>query len=139
MKTVCQLFDDYQANKARIKRLKNDHCYVTDTVKGSSVEAPYGLHPIMVSGVDGLKLRANKSEIERLEADCAYVEDAIEHAPSSLVRLILELKTYDGLTWDGVALQLADVGIDRSASTCKKKAYMYFDHLEKDRAKTKKK
>ena len=139
MNEVCRLFEDYQANRARIKRLKEDKCYVTDTVKRSSVEAPYSMNPITVSGVDGLKLRANKAEIERLEADCSYVEAAIALAPNSLVRLILELKTYDGLTWDGVALRMAEDGIERSASTCKKQAYRYFEQLEKNRAKLKKK
>lgn len=125
-----QLFESYLANRALIRRLKADKCYATDTVTGSSDEAPYTSHAITISGVDGVKLRANRAKIERLEADCAYVEAAVAMAPNSQVRVILELRYLDGLHWPEVAARLTDDRIDLSEAAAKQKAYRYLAALE---------
>lgn len=112
---------------------------MTDTVKGSSSEAPYTSHAIKVSGIDGAKLRANKAEIERLEADCAYVEAAIALAPNSQIKLILELHVYDGLSWAEVSSRLTQYGIAKAEASCKQAAHRYYDQLEKEHEKVKRK
>ena len=92
-----------------------------------------------MSGIDGAKLRTNKAEIERLEADCAYVEAAIALAPNSQIKLILELHVYDGLSWAEVSARLSQFGIIKAESSCKQSAHRYYDQLEKEHEKVKRK
>lgn len=125
-----QLFKDYCSNKLEIKRLKADTCHRVDTVRGSSAESPYTMHPVTISGIDGAQLTANRIKRERLEAECAYVEAAIALAPNSQVRMILEMFAYERKHWDEIAAVLTAGGVDSSADSVKQIAYRYFKTLD---------
>ena len=125
-----ELFKNYRSNRIEIKRLLSDPCHEVDTVHGSSIEAPYTVHPVRISGVNGSQVAANRIRRERLESECAYVEAAIALAPNSQIRTILELWTYEGLHWDEVAAVLAAGGVDASEASVKQTAYRYFKELD---------
>lgn len=129
------LFKNYRSNWLEIQRLKSDICHRVDTVKGSSAESPYTMHPVRISGVDGAQKRANRIRREKLEAECAYVDAAISLAPNSQIRMILELWTYDGKSWDEVAAELASGGVDASEASVKQAAYRYFRDLDEKKKK----
>ena len=130
-----ELFKNYRSNKIEIRRLKSDTCHRVDTVHGSTSDAPYTVHPVRISGIDGAQVTANRIRRERMEAECAYVDAAISHAPNSTVRLILEMWTYDGRHWDEVAAVLASEGIDASAESVKQAAYRFFKELDSRQSK----
>ena len=88
------------------------------------------MHPVRISGIDGDQKTANRIKRERLEAECAYVDAAIALAPNSLIRMILELWTYDGKHLDEVAAVLASGGVDASEASVKQTAYRYFKDLD---------
>ena len=93
------------------------------------MDAPYTKRHVKISGVDGEKKKRNRERIERLEAECAYVEAAVALAPNSRVKMILELKYFDGLTWPEVITRLVDEGIETGEAACKQQVYRYLDKL----------
>jgi len=130
LNSIMKLFDDYRFKRLEIKRLKADKCIVTDSVQSSDMDAPYTKCHVKISGVDSEKKRRNRERIERLEAECAYVEATVALAPNSRVKMILELKYFDGLTWAEVVSRLADEGIELSEAACKQQVYRYLEKVE---------
>lgn len=128
---IRELFADYRFKKCEISRLRADKCLVTDSVRGSSPDAPYTARHIKVTGVDAEKMRCNKIRIESMEAECAYVEAAIALAPNSKTRLVLEARYIDGLDWPEVQHRVGLEG--KSVDTVKKIAYAYLDLLKKEK------
>lgn len=125
-----ELFRNYRSSRLEIRRLESDTCYRVDTVIGSTTESPYTSHPVTIRGVDVLQLKANQAKLAQLKKQVKYVEDAVKTAPNSHTSLILQLWTFDGLTWDKVAAVLTTEGIEASEGSVKQTAYRYFSDLD---------
>ena len=122
MQNKRKLFEDYRFMQMEIARLKRDDCMAFDMVLGSHPESPFTKHQIRLSGVDKQRAQANKERIETLEAMCADVEAAIVLAPNSQIRMVLELRYRDGLSWVDVGAQM-----DMSDDSCRKIAHKYLE------------
>ena len=120
-----QRYRMYRVDLKRAKRLLEDRCEVSDTVRGSSLEPPYGLRTIKVHGVDFEQLDRNRKRAEWLMARCAEVEADIALAPAS-VRRMLELKYIDGFDWDSVGERLG-----MSGDACRMRVLRWFELNEK--------
>ena len=124
-----KLFKAYRHNRMLIDRLKkrlDGGGMITDTVRGSSAEWPYTEHPITLCGRNAQEETETISQIQALETECRQVEEAMRKAPNSSLRLILELKYMDGLSWDGVAETL---GEDVSGDAIRKRADEFFESI----------
>lgn len=124
-----RLFKAYRHNRMLIDRLKkrlDGGGMITDTVRGSSAEWPYTEHPITLCGRHAQEETETISQIQALETECRQVEEAMRKAPNSSLRLILELKYMDGLSWDGVAETL---GEDVSGDAIRKRADEFFESI----------
>ena len=113
--------------KERLKKYQKDRAYmnslyaqpdmVTDTVKGSSAEAPYTVRSVTVTGID----MKRRSRMQAIEARCAMVEAEVMLTPDS-VRELLWLRYMDGLHWDQVGQR---VGLN--PDTCRIRCDRYLE------------
>lgn len=87
----------YKGYRAQLEDLRAKAARVTDTVKGSSPEAPYTVRSVTVAGVD---LR-RKAKLDKLEGLCAALEAEVMLTPES-VRRVLWYRYIEGLSWDQV-------------------------------------
>ena len=83
---------------------------VTDTVQGSTPEAPYTLHAVTVSGIDPKSAKAINEKrrrlrflIDRCEAQREEIRTWIDQIPDSTVRRIFRLRYMRGLSWVQIA------------------------------------
>ena len=113
-------FDEYRFARMEVERLKEDRCLVADTVRGSNPDSPYTMRTVTVRGVDPVRRERNLRRIRALEKMCAEVESAIDNAPNSQIRMILEMKYCEGLGW----LEVGDA-LDLSGDGCRKQAERY--------------
>lgn len=124
-----KLFKAYRHNRMLIDRLKkrlDGGGMITDTVRGSSAEWPHTEHQITLCGRNAQEESKTISKIQELENECRQVEEAMRKAPNSSLRLILEHKYMDGLSWDGVAAKL---GEDVSGDAIRKRADKFFESI----------
>lgn len=124
-----KLFKAYRHNRMLIDRLKkrlDGGGMITDTVRGSSAEWPYTEHPITLCGKNASEETETISQILALENDCRRVEEAMKKAPNSSVRLMLELKYMDGMSWECVAEML---GENVSGDAIRKRADEFFESI----------
>lgn len=127
-----KLFKAYRHNRLLIDRLKkrlDGGGMITDTVRGSSAEWPYVEHPITLCGRHAGEETETISQIAQLENECRLVEEAVKKAPNSSLRLILELKYMDGMSWDAVADML---GEDVTGDAIRKRADEFFDSFSEN-------
>ncbi len=125
-----EMFKRYRHNKMLLERKRrqlSDMEQLTDTVSGSSAEWPYTQHPVTVCGRNAAEELKAMAEIRELEQALKTVENAMRKAPNSSVRLMLELKYVDGLSWEEVAQAM---GEDVSDDAMRKRAEAFFDGLE---------
>lgn len=125
-----EMFKRYRHNKMMLERKRrqlSDMEQLTDTVSGSSAEWPYTQHPVTVCGRNAAEELKAMAEIRELEQALKTVENAMRKAPNSSVRLMLELKYVDGLSWEEVAQAM---GEDVSDDAMRKRAEAFFDGLE---------
>lgn len=125
-----EMFKHYRHNRMLLERKRRqmaDMEQLTDVVSGSSAEWPYTQHPVTVCGRNAAEELKVMTEIHQLERACRAVEDAMRKAPNSSVRLMLELKYVDGLSWDEVAQAMGEAVSD---DAMRKRAEAFFDGLE---------
>lgn len=125
-----EMFKRYRHNRMLLERKRrelSDMEQLTDTVSGSSAEWPYTQHPVTVCGRNAAEELKAMAEIRELEQALKTVENAMRKAPNSSVRLMLELKYVDGLSWEEVAQAM---GEDVSDDAMRKRAEAFFDGLE---------
>lgn len=125
-----EMFKQYRHNRMLLERKRrqlSDMEQLTDTVSGSSAEWPYTKHTVTVCGRNAAEERKVMEEIHQLERACRTVEDAMRKAPNSSVRLMLELKYVDGLSWEEVAQAM---GENVSDDAMRKRAEAFFEGLE---------
>lgn len=86
---------------------------VTDTVQGSTPEAPYTLHAVTVSGIDPKAAKAINEKrrrlrflIDRCETQREEIRAWIDQIPDSTVRRIFRLRYMRGLSWVQIAHRL---------------------------------
>lgn len=117
-----KMFEEYTANINAIQALKADPCLVSDVVRGSSTEPPYGEHSIRVTGVDRLRKARNQKMITELEHSVGVVDALIDNLQPGRLKTTLSLKYRDGLSWEDVG---AALGMDGDA--CRKQAVRWFN------------
>lgn len=100
-----------------IEELKNQK--ITDVVRASSQEYPYGIHSVNISGTDEAKAKM----IGKLMAEKAEIESFINSLETSRERRIVYFRIQKGLSWDQVA---AKVKGKYSVSQCKSTYYGIF-------------
>ena len=92
--------------------MKADKVY--DTVKGSSPKLPFQERVIRVSGVDwhsydrkvaGIKRKLQR-RVDDLMEQAAEINEFISALPDVEVRMILQLKYVNGLTWEEIEVEL---------------------------------
>ena len=115
-----QCFLEYRFALMEMERLREDRCLVADTVRGSNTESPYNMRTVTVRGVDSVRLERNQRRIRMLEKMCSEVDAAIDNAPNSQLRMILDMKYREGLGW----LEVGDA-LDMSGDGCRKQAERY--------------
>lgn len=79
---------------------------VTDAVRGSSKEAPYLQHTIVITGIDDgerAKLDRKRRAVEREEQ---RIVEFIDGLSDNLIKQILRLRYLEGMTYDKVAKKL---------------------------------
>lgn len=125
-----EMFKHYRHNRMLLERKRrelNDMAQMTDTVRGSSAEWPYVQQTMTVCGRNAAEELKVMAEIHQLEQACRTVENAMRKAPNSSVRLMLELKYVDGLSWEEVAQAMGEAVSD---DAMRKRAEAFFDGLE---------
>lgn len=125
-----EMFKQYRHNRMLLERKRrqlSDMEQLTDVVSGSSAEWPYTQHTVTVCGRNAAEEQKVMEEIHQMERACRTVEEAMRKAPNSSVRLMLELKYVDGLSWEEVAQTM---GEDVSDDAMRKRAEAFFDGLE---------
>lgn len=132
MKKLQELFNQYRHNKQLMERLigkLNGMERLTDTVKGSSAEWPFTQQTITVCGRNAAEEMEMMEEINQLKKKCKAVEDALRKAPNSRIRMTLEYKYVDGMSWNEVADAMKD---NAGGEAMRKRAEKFFDSLEVD-------
>lgn len=82
----------------------------TDSVKGSSIDYPYIQHSIKISGIDWKSYDAKVNRLRRqyqrkldeLMDKAAEINEYIASVPDPEVRMILQCRYINGLTWEEV-------------------------------------
>lgn len=124
---LLDMCERYRRNLDEIERLQEDTCIVSDSVRGSSSDLPYGLHTIRVAGVDRARAEYNAAKLEILRGEVACVDALLALAPYK-VKVALMLRYLDGLpTWDSVAAALNSSGEQTSTDAIKKAVYRYLE------------
>lgn len=96
--------------KKQILNISVEPEFTTDTVKGSLIDYPYTQHSIKIHGID---LSAYDKKVERLRRQyqrkldelmdkAAEINEYIASVPDSEVRMILQCKYVNGLTWEEI-------------------------------------
>lgn len=125
-----EMFKQYRHNRMLLERKRrqlSDMEQLTDVVSGSSAEWPYTQHTVTVCGRNAAEEQKVMAEIHQMERECRTVEEAMRKAPNSSVRLMLELKYVDGLSWEEVAQAMGEAVSD---DAMRKRAEAFFDGLE---------
>lgn len=125
-----EMFKQYRHNRMLLERKRrqlSDMEQLTDVVSGSSAEWPYTQHTVTVCGRNAAEEQKVMEEIHQMERACRTVEEAMRKAPNSSVRLMLELKYVDGLSWEEVAQAMGEAVSD---DAMRKRAEAFFDGLE---------
>lgn len=92
--------------------------FVSDSIKGSSIEFPYTEHSIKIKGIGWdeyeaktkrikNKIKNRVSELMNLKDE---INDYIEKIPDSELRLIISLRYINGLSWQQVASHIGNMG-----------------------------
>lgn len=125
-----EMFKQYRHNRMLLERKRrqlSDMEQLTDVVSGSSAEWPYTQHTVTVCGRNAAEEQKVMEEIHQMERACRTVEEAMRKAPNSSVRLMLELKYVDGLSWEEVTQAMGEAVSD---DAMRKRAEAFFDGLE---------
>lgn len=96
--------------KKQIMSISVEPEHTTDTVKGSSIEFPYTQHSIKISGIDwetyerkvNRLRRQYQRKIDELMDKAAEINEYIASVPDSEVRMILQCRYVNGLTWEEI-------------------------------------
>jgi len=122
MKTLLQRYPD---NLARLRRLQQTDCTLSDVVRGSYTDAPYTMHSVRIRGIDREKWNHVQERIQTLAAQCRAAEETVADAPESL-RPALRAHFLRGRSWGEVG---EEMGIH--PNTLRKRAEKYLATLEK--------
>ena len=79
------------------------HRVVTDTVTGSSVEAPYVEQHITISGMDVQTLGKLRRRKQKVKTERRDIEAYVEGIDDSYIRTLISLRYVMGLPWAQVA------------------------------------
>lgn len=124
---LIKMFESYTYNKMEIDRRLLDSCQVSDSVRGSSADPPFGEHTIHIAGVDKSRAERNARCIARLNNRIACVDLALQNA-TPRIRTALTLYYLDGLLeWDEVAEAMQAEYPDLTAGAIKRAAYRYLN------------
>lgn len=116
MLTKKQLLESYKTNEQMLRVLKGDRCIVSDTVKGSGTEPPYGQRTVRIRGVDHARKMRNQNMMTQIQQMMQEAEDVIHSAPNSDLEYMLMLRYQDGMDWDEVGALL-----NKSGESCRKR------------------
>lgn len=96
--------------KKQIQNISVEPEFTTDTVKGSLTEFPYTEHPIKIHGIDIIgydkkveRLRRQyQRKLDELTDKAAEINEYISNVPDPEVRMILQCRYINGLTWEEI-------------------------------------
>ena len=102
-----------------------------DSVKGSMAEHPYIEHTVIVSGVDEQQAerlcRQLQRKLNRIQEEVEAMEQWLDEVDDAEMRTILRLRYRNGVSWQGVALQMGKTG---DGSTERKKCKKFWEQLK---------
>ena len=96
--------------KKQILSISVEPEFTTDTIKGSSIGFPYIQHSIKISGIDwetydkkvNRLRRQYQRKLDELMDKAAEINEYIASVPDPEVRMILQCRYINGLTWEEI-------------------------------------
>ena len=109
---ACELIKETEAELEKLRRRQKD--VVTDKVRGSSYDFPFGMMSYVIRGIPDDELESKEAErkaaiLEQRKAAAEEIKLQVEEwlvtVPPRMQRII-RYKVFDGLTWGQVAARM---------------------------------